>query len=97
MPEIKVKFESTGPKFLLHKGQSVTLNAAGNGSFNVNANEFDLILFGIEGAPGTAAKITLSVTAPAVLEIEGHPIEGKVAQARTVWGGSRFFRVKGGA
>lgn len=97
VPQVRVKFETkASTKFFLHKGKNVTLDGSGNGRFNVVADQDDLVLFGIGGAPGTTAKITLSVDPPATLSISGHPIEGKIAQARTVWGDNRFFKVKGG-
>ncbi len=93
--QIDVKFETDSSRpFLAHKGRFVPLDNSGKGSFTVQDNEWDLTLFGIDGTPGDTAKITLSVPAPATLEVAGHPIKGKIAQGKIVWGASRFFRVK---
>lgn len=93
--QVDVKFETGAERrFLTHKGSFISFDANGRGSFTVEDNEWDLILFGMEGAPGTTATITLSVPAPATIQISGHPIQGKIAQDKVVWGDSRFFRVK---
>lgn len=92
---VTVKFETKADeKFLMHRGQHIVFNNQGIGTFKTDKGEFDIILFGIVGSPGTKAKITLSVVPPDSLQIKGHPIEGKIAQGKTVWGSSRFFRVK---
>ena len=91
---VTVEFETEAQRrFFNHQGTPVPL-VAGKGRFTVEENEYGLVLFGIEGTPGTEAKITLSVPASASLEIKGHPIEGRIAATRTVWGDNRFFRVK---
>jgi hypothetical protein len=81
-------------KFLRHTTGEVPLDPAGRGSFQAKDDESDLIVFGMEGDPGTTATITLTVPAPAQLEIAGHPIQGTIAQNRRVWGSSRFFTVR---
>jgi hypothetical protein len=92
---VTIKFENDGTeKFLVHKGSFLIFNANDEGVIQVEENEFDLILFGIHGSSGDAATITLTVDDPAKLEISGHPIKGKIAQGKTVWGDNRFFRVK---
>lgn len=92
--KVKVKFETkASQRFIRHKHGPIPLDPAGNGSFMTAVGETDLILFGMTGPPGTTAKITLSVVPPKALQIAGHPIEGKTAQGKTVWGDSRFFRV----
>ena len=83
--KVSVTFETKAThRFLLHKGNQVALDAAGKGSFTVQDNEPDLILFGIQGNPGTTATITLSVPAGRRLLISGHPIKKQVAQNRGV-------------
>jgi hypothetical protein len=92
---VTIKFESSGTeKFLVHKGAFLIFNSKDEGVIQVEENKFDLILFGIHGSPGDTATITLTVQEPAKLEISGHPIKGKIAQGKTVWGDHRFFRVK---
>jgi len=93
--KVDVHFDTeTEKRFLRHTTGEVPLDATGRGSFQAKDDESDLIVFGMEADPGTTATITLSVAAPAQLEIAGHPIEGTVAQNRGVWGSSRFFRVR---
>jgi len=92
--EVDIDFQTNASdKFLIHKKAFVPF-AGSKGKIQVNPNEFDLILFGIEGAPGSTATITLTPKPPATIEISGHPIKGKIPQGRIRWGDSRIFRVK---
>src|SRR5215218_1897222 len=92
---VKIKFDTAANRrFLVHDGAFVPLDASGNGTMQVEVNEFDLILFGIEGAPGTTGTITITPPANHKLEISSHPIQIRVAQGKTRAGDNRFFRVK---
>lgn len=92
---VRVRFETTAAKrFLIHDGAFVALDGSGNGRIEVEEDEFDLILFGIVGPPGTAGTITLKPPATHRLEISSHPIQIRVAQGKTRAGSNRFFRVR---
>lgn len=92
---VKVKFDTAAiRRFLVHDGTFVPLDASGNGTIQVVVDEFDLILFGIEGAPGTTGTITIAPPANHKLEISSHPIQIRVAQGKTRAGDNRFFRVR---
>lgn len=93
--KVSVVFQTASKdRFLRHTSGDVALDSNGKGSFLARENEWDLIVFGMKGDPGTTATITLNVAKPAALEIAGHPILGTIAKNRRVWGSSRFFRVK---
>jgi hypothetical protein len=92
--EVSVEFEATAErKALYHKGGQVELDEDGKGTLSVTPNQVEALLAEVRGAePGSEVKITLTVDAPAQLVMAD--FEGRVAQNRTVWASSRFFRVK---
>jgi len=92
---VTVVFQSNGQKrFLMHNGNFVPIEPTGTAVIQCQQNVAELILFGIEGPSGSTATITLTPQAPHILKIVGHPIKGKIAQGKTVWGDNRFFVVK---
>jgi hypothetical protein len=92
--EVAVEFASTAQhRALFYRGAQVVLDPDGKGSLSVPTNEDQAILAEIRGAqPGSEVTIKLAVEAPA--EIQMAEFKGRVAQNRTVWASSRFFRVK---
>jgi hypothetical protein len=92
---VEVNFQTNGTRnFLMHNGNFIPIVPNGTATLQCQPNVAEIILFGIEGAPGNSATITLQPQAPHTLVIKGHPIKGKIAQGRIVWGDNRFFVVK---
>lgn len=92
---VRVRFETNAAeRFLVHNGAFVALDGSGNGRIEVEENEFDLILFGIVGTPGSTGTITLTPPNTHRLEISSHPIQIRIAQDKTRAAGNRFFRVR---
>jgi len=92
---VEITFVSNAQRrFLMHNGNFVAIGANGKATIQSQLNVFEVLLFGIEGIAGNTATITLTPQAPHTLEISSHPIQGRIAAGKTVWGDSRFFRVK---
>ncbi len=88
--ELETRAESA---FLICDRETVRLTD-GRGRVAVAEGIDHLLLFGIIGAPGTDGDVTLSVRAPARLEIHDHPIHLRIGAGNSRTGGSRFFVVK---
>lgn len=90
---VDVTFQTNGTqRFLMHNGNMVPI-AGGTARIQCQPGVFEVILFGIQGSSGDTATITLTPPAGSTLVIQGHPITGRIAQGKTVWGDNRFFRV----
>ena len=92
---VEIEFQTSADRqFLIHDGAFVQVGQGGNAMIQVEENEFDLLLFGVQGAPGITATITLTPPSSHHLEISGHPIQIRIAQGKTRSGDSRFFRIR---
>lgn len=92
---VTINFQTNGSnRFLMHNGNMVPIGPTGIAVIQCQPNVAELILFGITGNPGNTATITLTPQAPHTIKIKGHPIQGQIAQNKTVWGDNRFFIVR---
>jgi len=77
----------------MHNGNFVPIEPSGKATIQCQQGVAQLLLFGIEGAPGATGTLTLKPQPPHTLKISSHPIQVKIAQGKTVAGGNRFFAV----
>lgn len=92
---VDITFQSNAQRrFLAHNGNFVPIGSAGTATIQCQQGDTQLLLYGIEGAPGSTGTITLRPQSPHKLLISSHPIQIRIAQGKTLAGGSRFFVVQ---